>query len=71
MSPGRLSEPLILASADSGCLRPIRSAAHRQSSGQPGKSATRNVSAEDITSGRAPEILNHVNCAAVLVWLNQ
>jgi len=54
MSPGRLSEPLILASADWGCQRPIRSTQRRQSSGQPGTSATNVGPTDAATTDAAP-----------------
>src|ERR1700691_4400962 len=71
MSPGRVSEPTILASADSGCQTASGSPQRSQSSGQPETSEMRIVSAVDICSGSAAEVLDYVNCAAILIWLNQ
>src|ERR1700733_7981247 len=71
MSPGRLSETSILASADSGCQTASRSTRWRHSSGHPETSAIRNVPAVDITLSGTAEILDHVNRAAMLVRLDE
>src|SRR6202046_2364237 len=70
MSPGRLSEPSILASVDWGYQTTARSSVRGHCNGQSETNAVRNVSAVDITSRRAPGVLNHVNCAPVFVGLN-
>lgn len=71
MSPGRVSEPTILAPADSGCQTASGSPRRSQSSGQPEASEMRIVSAVDIYSGSAAKVLDYVNCAPILVWFNQ